>query len=129
MSASAQVFRPFEVQALAHLLADDLASAWLDELTSQATLVSYEYSGCGYFLTVAHPRLPAERQVYSHPPVFGRAGEVEAGFLAFIERGKLVLECHSWGASEVPVDFRDLDVQVTVPDYKKVARPSDTSAA
>jgi hypothetical protein len=78
--------------------------------------VSYEYSGSGYFLTIAHPSLPAERKVCSQPIVMGRAEGVDCGFLLFIQDGKLLMECHTWGAKDVPEGFRDKDVQVDIAD-------------
>ena len=97
-----------------HLLGAELSAAWLGKLEAEATLVSYESSSCGYFVTVAHPMLPAERMVYSVPPVVGTAEDVEAGFLVFVENGELMLECHAWGAKEVPADFRDKNVLVAL---------------
>jgi hypothetical protein len=100
-----------------HLLGSDLSATWLERLETEATLVSYEYSGCGYFVTVAHSMLPAERMVYSEPPVVGTAEEVEAGFLVFVENGELMLECHSWGVNEVPAEFRDKNVRIQLGEY------------
>jgi hypothetical protein len=46
--------------------------------------------------------------------VVGRSGEVLCGFVAFLRNRELTLECHTWGAVDVPRDFRDLDVNVTI---------------
>jgi hypothetical protein len=113
-AVNANLFRPFEFQAMRHLLGPELSEAWLGKLQAEAALVSYEYSGCGYFLTVAHPMLPTERAVYSEPPVIGIAEDVQAGFLVFVENNELMLECHTWGSIEIPADFRDTFVQVSV---------------
>ena len=114
---NASPFRPFELQAIRHLLGSDLSEAWLERLETEATLVSYEYSGCGYFVTVAHSMLPAERMVYSEPPVVGTAEEIEAGFLVFVENGEMMLECHSWGVNQVPAEFRDKNVKIEPGGY------------
>ena len=126
---NASPFRPFELEALRHLLGAELSVAWLGKLEAEATLVSYEYSGGGYFLTVAHPMLPAERFVYSEPPVLGTAGDAQAGFLVFIERGELMLECHAWGNSGVPPEFRDKNVQVALGEGINAVRTHGDSAA
>lgn len=77
-------------------------------------MVSYDYSGSGYFLTVSHPRLPTERSVYSEPAVVGNYEDVQAGFVVFVQDNELMLECHTWGAVEVPSDYRDKDVKISV---------------
>ena len=112
-----------------HLLGAELSAAWLGKLETEATLVSYEYSGCGYFLTVAHPMLPAERMVYSEPPVVGTAEDIQAGFLVFVENGELMLECHTWGAKEVPAEFRDKNVEVALGEHLNNFRVQGGSAA
>jgi hypothetical protein len=79
----------------------------IEELLANAAFVSREHTGVGYFLTVRHPGLPASRVVCSEPMVEGRAKDIECGFVAFLEGGKLTLECHSWGGSSLPADLRD----------------------
>lgn len=106
-------FRPFEEDALRMLAGPVLGLASLDAVFAEAELVGYEYSGVGYFLTVRHSSLPANRIVISEPVVIGSAGEVQGGYLVFIENGELMLECYSAGRSEVPENFRDLKVHVS----------------
>ena len=108
-------FRPFEIQAI-HLMADavlprDLLSAVLavDEVDR------YEYTGCGYYLTVKHPDLPLEKKSLSDPPVAGVADQIHAGFIVYLGDGELTLECHTWGAIDVPPDFREMNVLVKTP--------------
>ena len=110
-------FRPFEIEALRHLVVPVLGAVVTDEVARDAELVSYEYSGCGYFLTVRHPSLPATRVVCSDPTVVGRCGEVQGGYIAFIENGELILECYTAGATDVPEDFRDRHVNIEQPNY------------
>jgi len=109
-------FRPFEVEALHHLVAPVLGAETTQNIVRDAQLVGYEYSGCGYFLTVKHGSLPSERIVCSAPIVVARAGEVQGGYLAFIENGELMLECYTAGAIEVPEGFRDQHVEITQPN-------------
>jgi hypothetical protein len=105
-------FRPFEAQAL-HMLVDAvLGSETAALVVSEAELVSYEYSGCGYFVTVKHEALPVERKVCGEPIVTAKSGDVDAGYIAFIENGQLMLECYTAGAIEVPKDFRERQVVV-----------------
>jgi hypothetical protein len=115
MSApSSQLFRPFEIEALRFMLGPELTAEWLEKIITSAKLVSFNYSENGYFLTVTHSVLPQERSVFSTPPVVGNAGDIQVGFVAFVQDCELVLECHTWGAIDVPSVFRDLEVKVSI---------------
>jgi hypothetical protein len=109
-------FRPFEVQALQLLLDPELGSSTTAQVVRDSELVGYEYSGCGYFLTVRHKLLPTKRIVCGDPIVDARSGDVRAGYIAFVENGELMLECYTAGAIEVPSDFRDRSVTVEQPN-------------
>jgi hypothetical protein len=127
-ASSIPLFRPFELEALTYMLGPELTAAWLPKLVTEATLVSYNHSGSGYFLTVAHPVLPTERSVYSDPPVVGIVENIQAGFLAFVQGGELMLECHTWGAIDVPPEFRDMAVTVSVLKDHQVVRVEGSAA-
>jgi len=105
-------FRAFEAQALRLLAAAQLGASAVEDVLAKAELVSYRYSGVGYFLTVKHPCLPQARAVLSKPTVVGSSGNVEGGFLVFLENGELMLECYTAGAVEIPENFRDEDVVI-----------------
>jgi hypothetical protein len=45
----------------------------------------------------------------------GEANGVRCGFVVFIENHALTLECHTWGEIDVPPDFRDQNVVLTLP--------------
>jgi hypothetical protein len=107
-------FRDFEVEALHLLLGQQFGTDRLEQVLAEAEFVRCEYSGCGYFVTVRHPLLPEPRSVYNEPKVMGTSGDVEAGYLVFIQDHELMLECHTWGAVEVPASFREKQVQVSV---------------
>lgn len=99
-------FTEFEGDVLRILLRTQFSPAQIDGVLQSATIVSLEHSGAGYFLTVAHPSLPARRTVCDKPVVRGEVGEVQCGFVAFIEHRELTLECHGWG-NEIPRDVRE----------------------
>ena len=105
-------FRVFESHVLRLLVAQTLGENAVEAIEREAELVSYKYSGVGYFLTVKHPSLPSERIVCSKPKVVGRSGNIQSGFVVFIENGELMLECHTWGEIDVPEDFREQHVFV-----------------
>jgi hypothetical protein len=105
-------FEKFESQILHLLVAQKLGTDTVDAIVREGQPVSYNYTGSGYFLTVAHPKLPTTRMVCSEPQVIGRASNIESGFVVFIENGELTLECHTWGEIDVPENFRKLSVDV-----------------
>lgn len=106
------VFREYERKVLHLLAAGALSPGQLEALVEEGEFVGYDYTGSGYFLTVRHASLPGERVVCDRPLLTGRADGVTCGFVIFIEGGELTLECHTWGAVEVPEGFRERDVQV-----------------
>lgn len=106
-------FREFEKQVLRLLVAPEVGMKIVESVEREAEFVSYDYSGSGYFLTVRHSDLPGRRIVCSEPQVVGRVGNIQGGFVAFIENGELMLECHTWGEVDVPANFRELSVVVT----------------
>jgi len=105
-------FREFESDVLRQLVAPGLGAEAVEAIVREAELVSYDYSGAGYFLTVKHPSLPSGRIVYNKPMVVGRVGNIESGFIVFIENGELMLECHTWGEVNLPENFREQNVIV-----------------
>ncbi len=105
-------FRVFESHVLHLLVAPKLGAEAVETLEREAELVSYDYSGVGYFLTVKHPSLPSERIVCDEPNVVGRSGNIQSGFIVFIENGELMLECYTWGEIVVPKNFREQHVIV-----------------
>ena len=108
------VLRNHEKRVLDLLAPSVLSLQQIEEVAREGIFVSYKYSGCGYFLTLAHPSLPKERMVCSNPAVMGHADGRECGVILFIEVGELMIECHTWGAIDVPEGFREMDMRVEV---------------
>ena len=105
-------FQPFEVKAI-RLMADAVVpEPLLLRLLAASKADRYEYTGSGYFLTVKDRALPLERRALSEPSVVGVAGEIQAGFVVYLGDGEFTLECHTWGAVDVPENFRELSVNV-----------------
>src|SRR5438046_1379249 len=96
------VLKDYERRVLDLLAPSALSPQQIEAITREGTFVRYHYSGSGYFLTLAHPSLPKERKVCSQPPVMGHADGIDCGFILFIENGELMIECHTWGAIDVP---------------------------
>jgi hypothetical protein len=107
-------FRGFETQVLRLLVLPKLGEEVVSSIEHNAEFMSYEYSGCGYFLKVRHPEIPRERMVCDKPFVSGLAEGVRGGFIIFIGNGELTLECYELGELTIPTNYRDLDVAVSV---------------
>jgi hypothetical protein len=106
------MLKDYEIKVLYLLASNVLSAQQLETLVSEGEFVEYDYTGCGYFLSIRHPSLPKDRIVCHEPLVTGRADDIICGFVVFIENHQLTIECHSWGDIDVPEDFRDRDVQV-----------------
>jgi hypothetical protein len=104
--------REYEKTVVQLLASGVLSPQQLDAVIREGRLVEYDYTGCGYFLTIKHDDLPAERIVCDTPKLTGRADGIISGFIVFIEDGELTIECHTWGEVDVPEWFRDRDVRV-----------------
>jgi hypothetical protein len=83
------VFRRFEAQILRVLVMPELGEPAVSSIERDAVFVNYEYSGCGYFLTVRHPDLPLERIVCDKPVVLGLAHGIRSGFIIFMNSHKV----------------------------------------
>ena len=106
-------FREFEKQVLRVLVTPVLGIDAVEAIERDATLVSLEHSGCGYFLTVTHPSVPPNRVVCSKPIVSGHFQNTKCGFIVFMGNEGLMLECFSFGNESIPTNVRDLDVVVS----------------
>ena len=108
--------REFELRALQLLAGDELSPGLLDRVCASDVPVRFDHTGPGYFLTLSHPDLPAERAVLSHPSVTGHHKSTICTFIAFLGDKELTLECCSLGPDEIPVTFRDEAVEIVAED-------------
>ncbi len=104
--------KDYEVRVIRTLTHGHLSEEILSAVIADATHVSYEHTGVGYFLKVSHKSLPIQRIVCSEPLLIGRSREVECGFVIFLERRELVIECHSWVDSALPSDIREHKIEI-----------------
>lgn len=104
--------RDFEIEAISRLATGVLSQEQIEGLKSLKAAARYEYTGCGYFLTVADPGLPSERQTLSVPIIIGTADDVVCSFIVFLGEHELTLECHTCGIVDVPEDLRQRRVLV-----------------
>jgi YD repeat-containing protein len=106
-------FVKFEEQVVDKLIAGTLIPELISSVKQDGTLVSYEYTGYGYFLTITHPQLPETRFVCSQPMVTASSGEFVAGFVIFLENHRLTFEAYPVDGSMLPANFREMDVHIT----------------
>ncbi len=78
------VFKPFESEVLKLLVSEHVSEEQLGIVLDHGTLVSYEYTGSGYYLTVRHPSLPSDRVVCNKPVLLGTSGDLQCGFVVFL---------------------------------------------
>ena len=113
-------FRHFDIEAIRRLASHAVPADTLDAAAALDEVDRFNYTGCGYFLTVGQKNLPVERCTLSVPAVVCIAGDVLAGFVAFLGDHELTLECHTWGEVDVPPDFRERQVNVQTPQVDVV---------
>jgi len=102
------------MRAIRLLASHSLSEETLFALAAMPELHRYEHTGVGYFATIRHPGIPAQRVVCSKPIVLGESDGIRSGFVVFLENNELTLECHSWGPEEVPETYREQDVQISI---------------
>jgi hypothetical protein len=105
-------FKDYEIKVLHLLTSSILSPEQLESVVHEGEVVSLEYTGCGYFLSITHPDIPTDRIVCSEPHVTGCSGDTNSGFVVFIENNVLTLECYSLRGGEIAGGFRDCNVQI-----------------
>ena len=109
------IFVKFEEEVIDKLVVGTLTPELISSLKREGSLVSYKYTGYGYFLSVARPLLPNTRIVCDEPMLSGTSGDILAGFVIFIENHQLTFEGFPLlGDNALPPNFRELDVHVSV---------------
>lgn len=103
-------FRKYEIDAIHRLVRDSVESNILESALA-AEKLEVEHTGVGYFATVAHELLPKARQVFSSTEIMGRFGDIDLGFVVFIENHKLTLECFTYN-DELPDIVREEVVSI-----------------
>lgn len=108
------VVKNYEKEAIKILLNRVLSPTVIASIVEHGEFVKYEYTGSGYLLTLRHPDLPKNRLVCSYPKVVGISNGVDSGFVVFLQNHELTLECHSWGEQNVPENYRNQAVRITI---------------
>jgi len=107
------VFKNYEQTVIEALTRGTLPSDLIEKLNKEATLVDFESTGHGYYLTVKHKDLPKERIVCDKPSISGEANGLVTGFVVFLVDRELTIECFAYD-EKLPENFRDLSVIVSI---------------
>jgi hypothetical protein len=113
-------FRDFEIEAIRLLTDGVLSPDQLALLAEYSDTVEYDYTGSGYFLTLEKEWLPKVEGTYSEPAVVGNYENIQSGFVVFLRKNELTLECHTWGEIDVPENYRDKPVKISTPQINAV---------
>ncbi len=89
-----------------------ISAETINDIKKNPTILSYDVTGKGYFITVQHPNLPKERIICDKPIVIGVCNGIETAFVIFIENNQLTFECHGWGNDLIPRDYRELNIKI-----------------
>lgn len=111
MADSTSKLADFEKKAIRLLTEEQVGDRVREALFDGLWEVS-EVNGTGYFATARHGELPSSRVVCQEPVTVGFIGSVAAGFVVFIQDGELTLECSDWGLCDVPLEIREMNVDV-----------------
>lgn len=106
------VLKPFEKEVVKILAAQELSSDLIEELAENGEIIAYDITGNGYFLTIKHKSLDKPRTICANPLIIGENGGIETSFVVFMEGDELTLECHGWGNSEIPRNYREQNIEV-----------------
>ena len=96
----------YEKIVLRLLCTDTLPPSVLHAAINTPEKISCKFTGAGYFLDLSHEDVPEGRIVCSKPEVIGRFQEREVGFVAFIDKGLITLECHDYDGHGIPENIR-----------------------
>ena len=109
------MLQEFEIEVIERLTANTLTPGQTNEILKNHEFAGLEFTGAGYFLSVKSSSIPEARFVCSRPILTGQTEDgIICGFVIFIENNRLTLECHEWGAKNIPADFREKSIKISV---------------
>jgi len=97
----------YEREAINILCSGVLNNSILHGALNHPESIDVDFTGEGYYLTIKHKELPAERIVCDKPMLVGIFQEQEVGFIVFVENNSLCLECYNLSTKGVPESIRN----------------------
>ncbi|WP_139163971.1 hypothetical protein [Desulfoluna spongiiphila] len=102
----------YERNVIGLLCNEALPNSILYNALNHPKRIECKFTGAGYYLDIYHKDLPLDRIVCDKPIVTGKYQGIEVGFIIFIEKGTLCLECYNYGSKGVPPEIRHGIVEV-----------------
>ena len=108
------------IEVIEKLIGSTITDKELMFLKNYDGQAEYEYTGCGYFLSIKTDWLPDIEETFSEPAVVGNFGRIQSGFVVFFGNKELTIECHTWGEIEVPSNYREMPVVISTPKINTI---------
>ena len=106
-------FKPYEVEVLKCLLAQEFPEGVLLQLLERASTSHVEYTNYGFYVSIENSAIGKHRRVFDGPTTLSVCfGGRSAGFIAFLEHDTLTLETFPWDGEALPATFRDSAVEI-----------------
>jgi hypothetical protein len=102
----------YERKVIGSLCSDALSNSILYNALNNPDKIECKFTGAGYYLDIYHNDLPVDRIVCDKPIVIGKYQGIDVGFVVFIEKGILCLECYNYGNKGVPPEIRHGTVEL-----------------
>jgi hypothetical protein len=107
---------PYEIEVLELMLKEKLKSIEFEDIFSNCSVSNYEYTGAGYFLELYCKGINLKEETIHKPIVEGKIDDIDVGFLLYVDKNKITIECHSWGDKNPPENIRDLKLKIVAED-------------
>lgn len=104
----------FEVEVLKLMLAHRFSQEGINNIISTCEVSNYEFTGAGYFLELKCEKFEFEPETIHEPIVMGKGKDFDVGFLLFIEKDTITIECHSWSDENPPACIRELELEINL---------------
>lgn len=106
--------KDYEIQVFEKMLMNKLIKADWTMFIDNYKLVSYEYTGAGYFLKIRVNSLNLKKETIQKPIVIGEYDGLMLGFILYLYQNEIVMECHSWSSDNPPENVRDQDIKIRI---------------
>ena len=103
----------YEIEVLKLMLKNEFSNKEIDEIC-KSEIRGYEFTGSGYFLQLKNKIFTVNRKVISEPIIIGRAPNYDVGFVLFMEKKTLTIECHSWGYKNPTKNIRQERITIEI---------------
>lgn len=104
----------YEVEVLQLMLQSKLGADVWNGFLENCRIVTFGFTGNGYFLTIKQRDCLFEKETIHNPVVIGKTANFDVGFLLFLEEDEIILECHGWSETSPPENIRDLNIEILV---------------